>query len=709
MEMQPLKRELLGEFESAVASQPNFPNLSEKTLELVQSKYPALTEKIVAFQSRHNDKCSALKGGLSWSVIKKNYADGLISDQEMEQWEKFRQEAKNLIEEMVNQIVRDTGRPEPKWVAIGTPGYASDIDNVIYSEPKDEYGIALGKALFDTLWLAIFKGTSGRQIDLETYTSQIGNRETLTKLESEDQKAQYAAIGFMGAHIQNYRCLNAEQKEKYQKKFLDLVEKQLGAPKREVYAKLFKDVEDFENHIQSEICKKGNLDEKKVDVNSETYKLAKFAYKTPKILQISKRIQECENKIDALRKRGNNTKEIEKLEVEIAEYGLMREAFMDEGYVSQGAYLDICKRGGGQAEARQWEAVSHQLHHGTGMGITSAPAQSSVSSPQDLVESIQENAALAVLKYEAYEDHTQGIIETSKYSDRITTAAGALLKQVTSQEDKVVLEGVIAKCSVLTEDLLLLKRQKQIPLDAFERYLRIGLNTVVRGNETVLKEMGAPSTSLFKRLRQTTLERFKGQLKEVLNKTQQGRNENEIDAFVENLFSEVPPGSDWNDWNELNKYLRLTFRVFNVENAVKEASTILRPLKAVEEDYKGTDVNQRRELLVSRLAAKGFIPISVKVSAGGSGRVEALFSKLNPVLAAGVGADSGSPEMKKLQKSASAEFLSNRNLNSREETEKHIEELLEISIQTTILAQKEGLCPTAANLETSLCESYKSL
>ena len=72
------------------------------------------------------------------------------------------------------------GMPTPQWLAIGTPGYASDIDDVVHTNPPDEYANALAKSLFDTLWYVSFNGTSGRQIDLETYTSQIGNRETFS-------------------------------------------------------------------------------------------------------------------------------------------------------------------------------------------------------------------------------------------------------------------------------------------------------------------------------------------------------------------------------------------------------------------------------------------------------------------------------------------------------------------------------------------------
>ena len=149
-------------------------------------------------------------------------------------------------------------------------------------------------------------------------------------MQDEDLKQRYAAIGFLGAHIQIYRGLGEEKWSIYKEEFLGEVDKELGGDARQIYQGLFDEVENYEKHIHSEICKSP------MNVDSEIYKRSKFEYKIPKILQISKRIQECERAVDALSQQmeknpAENSRRIQELEVEIALYGLMRESFMDEG------------------------------------------------------------------------------------------------------------------------------------------------------------------------------------------------------------------------------------------------------------------------------------------------------------------------------------------------------------------------------------------
>lgn len=656
----------------------DFPLLSTNVRNEIKRQFPGALVDLEAFLANNQAFVGVLKSGTSWIELKEK-----LTDEEMLKWDAFRHKAKDLIEESVGKVASELGFPELKWAALGTPGWRSDIDNIVMTKnpnTRDEVAHAFGKVLFDTLWYATFDGMSGVQVDLETYTSQIGNREIYSKLKTKQAKEHYATIGMMGVHIQIYRCLGKERWNTYKEMMYKKLESELGEGVKERFVRIFEEVESFEKMVNDGISER----------NTGNDKLAKFAYKTSKILLISEAIDTCEKGIAKLQNelgkipvqqtaiRESLMQSIEFLEVDIALYGLMRESFMDEGYISAGAFLHICKRGGGQAEARRWEKITREMHV-EGIGAQVIQRSSQGSSPEELVESCLENMGMAVQKCVS-----SGTLKAAKYAERQAEAALKLVHGTKNSGLKVKLQQNKSRA----DELLVAMRKKEISPENFEGFLEDALDITMVCHENLHEGMETPWEGRGR-------DAFMQQLKSCLALSDFGRDELEIDDFIKEIFGSLDLNSSW---DEMFAVLKETFPLFDVKDAVAKSMKMLKEVK----DLAAVLNVQKKDLLISKMASQGFItPLLEKK------HLAAFFVGLEPILAAGVGVES--PQMKglkQLHERASDQTLSKHKL----EVEDYIDTQMDLATATTVQALKSGYYPLPASGEEELLsKKYRNL
>ena len=201
-----------------------------------------------------------------------------------------------------------------------------------------------------------------------------------------------------------------------------------------------------------------------------------------------------------------------------------------------------------------------------------------------------------------------------------------------------------------------------------------------------------------------TRDAFKAQLIQVLLQSDQFRDRAEIKAYVEKLLLAAPPGLNWAG---LYQYIQKEFIVFDAGAAATDSAEMMRPLKEVDKEYKGTFLQERRELFYSRMAAKGYIPVIVNPI---TKRLEPLFSSIMPVVEGGMGTESSSPspKVKELTKRVKADYINENRLNEEGVAAGHIEEFMKISTKVAVIAIRRNLCPRAAP-DVSILQSYIEL
>ncbi len=156
---------------------------------------------------------------MGWAKLKKER-----TPEEMQKFEAFRQQAKSMIQKKINQVFRKMDLPQIKWVAIGTPGFDSDIDltsTVENHSQHSEIATTMAKTLFAVIFYEAFDHEfSGDLIDLETYTAHEGkvivDKEgtptgSYPLLATEEGKQGYMLANFL---LVQHRSIEATEKVK---------------------------------------------------------------------------------------------------------------------------------------------------------------------------------------------------------------------------------------------------------------------------------------------------------------------------------------------------------------------------------------------------------------------------------------------------------------------------------------------------------------
>lgn len=499
--------------------QGTWEEISSTLFHTLESTY-SISEELESFCEENKRFVEQLHAGTTWIELKKKEKEGFISRKELEDWDAFRQRAKGAIEIAVSQVMRNMGFSTPViWKAIGTNDPNSDIDNVareatfdeqenlVVSDKKDEKAVTTAKIIFDALWRHVFGGLSGDQVDLETYQTQGGERDIYEKLLSiaPDFLPQYAEVGFLATHTQIYRYFSQEEWETYTQTVLDTLSKDKKTRKslQKTFQRIASFVQNTDTDIRTEVlvCREAerlseslslpiqkvfrqaqeyvaglrNLDLSIVDPESTEYKEASFSYKISRVFKIGERMASIDEKLKLAEEKLSHTKtailrkriqhKIGELLVEQALNGYIRECFFPEGYLAPGSYNSVCKRGGGQAEAREKERVLRDVRNQSqevSIPIT-APRLGDPSRTYELFESILENVGMYKHKLQAYDCPEEQAFKASKYSERITDACLQMFERE--------IENILDKTNSLSRELLCrslyssLKKEKRDPLE----------------------------------------------------------------------------------------------------------------------------------------------------------------------------------------------------------------------------------------------------
>ncbi len=205
---------LWGETPSQARLQANLINTIEEsqTIEtLSQSVFamlsPSQKQKVEDFLTTYRTFVGILRGGKSWEDLRVELGTRMTSENAPGAnitWEFFRNLDKQFKQDLINEILLSFGLPEVYWLSVGTVGYASDIDNVAYSENIKSQVFA--KLLHDILNFYMYRSPSGVTFDTEVYTPQAGKiLKTSQTLKIPGPKTQYYSLSLSLALLQMYR------------------------------------------------------------------------------------------------------------------------------------------------------------------------------------------------------------------------------------------------------------------------------------------------------------------------------------------------------------------------------------------------------------------------------------------------------------------------------------------------------------------------
>jgi len=654
----------------------SFQHKSQEVVNQLITQIPELSEKIKAFMEKHDDFIKELQNGMTWNQIKSDYHEKRIDFNKIKNWEVFRQEAKKFMEEdVVKTVLHHFGLPEVEWQAIGTPGYNSDIDNTakLKQSKKNEVGYnelscTLAKVLFDMGWCGLFGDLSGIQIDLETYISHGGERVTYSKIANSTMDVQnvnpkmvYSQTALFGVFVQLYRGMNTEEWGKWKTQLLEKL-KQNEATKEDAVTieKIFSQVEAFEENTLNAVGKQAFMEEalaksvlygtkeleeqwdrlspkekeKYMDRERAEYKRALFSYKTAKLMEIGKQMWEMDNLIGNLNEqaiRGMIPREIlqstlETLELKLALLDLLRECFLDEGYISQGAYMDICKRASGQSAARDWEKLMSELKR---FGHAKRQTGKELSMDHERFESILENAGMWFHKFHHYQDTKKGLIEASKYEERVTaTSEGFLLLQSASEKKVDILnddstQHLIQMVRVVrsrTLELYAMKRKDRLLPRTFQKFLAKSLEEDKKIFKKIREDFASHIQSLIPMStsnadREDFVNNARRILQSILENAYPDRKKEDIHTFVmEFLPSDIAHAfSDYDALRvQLSQKINKEFFDIEPEKTAASVNAIVEDVASREEVKQEILASDIKGVILSRMYKERIFPILSK-------------------------------------------------------------------------------------------------
>jgi hypothetical protein len=173
-----------------------------------------------------------------------------------------------------------------------------------------------------------------------------------------------------------------------------------------------------------------------VDISERDLKIARYNIKMGQLFNIGCQISKCDQELlsleaQLLTHQGEEARQhvyrrMDALHISIARLSIVRESLQDEGYITQGAYLNVCKHTGSQSDMRARETISRQMSM-FGNALLKIPDHRA-SMTHELVESVIENGAGYFHKMHQYaHDPLAALTESAKYTKRVTDAAQPLL------------------------------------------------------------------------------------------------------------------------------------------------------------------------------------------------------------------------------------------------------------------------------------------
>lgn len=655
-----------------------FQEFCSKTFNFLSEEIPVLKTRIETFKTeRINQRFLEKWKGVSWNEIKAACKQGKISEEEMNACHAFRIRAKNEIEKLIELTLAHFQYSPIHWQMVGTPGWASDIDNSALSHQLNgELSVTLGKLLFDALWFHSFGELSGVQVDLETYTAHAGERETFLQLQTEEGKKRYAGIAFLGAHVALIRSMDQKQWQAYRKDFLESHQTQFGIETANIYASLMDDVEAFHNESEKEVLREAylrkrsaelsslspleakqcaendfktkSLEELKqfmgqVDLSHRDCKLARYNFKMAKLFRIGCQIDYFDKQIDLIEEKlakhhhsrsyhpnysskadeeivTNLILEIDLCHTEIARLSILRETMQDEGYITQGAYLNVCKHQGSQIDTRTKETISKEMSK-VGYSLL-RPYRQRTSKTHELLESVLENGAGHFHKMHHYaHDPIAALIESAKYSKRVIDAALPLISHSKSSSQAQQL----LTPKVNTPSTLLLSLKRKTLADDMLKTL------VIRGLENQNEKIKELLAFMNSKKEQAPLSEIKNFfyacLHEYFSKNQTASTVFDVSlrGYFDKEFEKFG-----NDWDELCAHLAKCFPICS--DVKKVAAVIESKIQLVQKnmgiDYQLISSTDRYKLMLQQLG------MQTPLVALNPGNLEPIEPLLGAVLAA---------------------------------------------------------------------------
>lgn len=467
----------------------SFDAKGRQVVSLLEAQNHRISEQIFSFTHQHIEKIQLLKEK-GWTRLKAELGIAMRTEIGCDgcSFESFRSQAVEAVKNVCLDTLREMGYSHPgDHIAVGTPGYASDIDTVyIASKEVSEEAKMTEKILFDLIWHTAFGRLPGEEASVESYLDHPGAVfDTQNLMKTREAKAHFCFLEMSLTALQMYRALqhDPEKWQNYLRREQGCLEEMKGDVSfpepldRDMLRTLFsieKGAENFALEIQVGVIKQV-LDEERVptlqplaemtfdeickEKESITYqrllqrkpnieKMAMMNYKIPRLLSLSRQMDKNMRKVALLSKTLLNPllpanevtsieKKVESLHLKIAARGALRNVFFDESYLTQGAYNTVCLLSHGQLYQRQKEAILHERQRQMDgiaplfqqLSLHVSPKQRRQPCLQEYVSSQQENLSMYFGHFYQASSHDAiySFIHASKYSKRALFATVKIL------------------------------------------------------------------------------------------------------------------------------------------------------------------------------------------------------------------------------------------------------------------------------------------
>ncbi|NGX46530.1 MAG: hypothetical protein K940chlam2_01722, partial [Chlamydiae bacterium] len=187
-------------------------SLSKSLISTFISHDPNIQKQIDTFTQEHPEKIATIKEN-TWNDLKAQHGSNMTqsSDRDGISLEEFRGRANQLIANLTADIGKQLGLSSITWSACGTEGYDSDVDSNLIGKDVTTQGAiqeaALYKTIRDAVHTHIFGGTSGVQLDTESYVPHAAKLNFSSKLTSKDAQTTFHTSEMANVVLQRYASL----------------------------------------------------------------------------------------------------------------------------------------------------------------------------------------------------------------------------------------------------------------------------------------------------------------------------------------------------------------------------------------------------------------------------------------------------------------------------------------------------------------------
>ena len=383
------------------------------------------------------------------------------------------------------KVAKGTGRPpegSTGWfIDIGTPGYNSDRDLIhitpfnMSEEVQTSISILCAQLVRNAL-----AGSLRDTLDVTAFRDHPAKFDTQDKIETERNKSESSRIDEDLINLQNFRAYHANPlnpQDHGLKAYQKYVEEQLHSPYATgAQSASFREVENlmiaihegireqlFKEHpeLREALEKNPNFEQayaEYINAHPDQFQLARDSYIEPRLMALSKEMDQCTEQIkkltlDLYSPKNQNKRpiqqQIEMLELMKKRNGTLIASFYEESFYTCGAYNVVLRYKGGQSTQRKVEKLHAEQRRRSSFKpepinlsqLVLEDKEASEPVPNDLLASMRENLIF-------YNEHfTNGnkeswdklLIDKSKYSERVLNAA---IKLCDMLNDKLSLEGL---------------------------------------------------------------------------------------------------------------------------------------------------------------------------------------------------------------------------------------------------------------------------